>query len=181
MPIRFSASRSVGLRQQTPNRGRRALLALVAGLAAVTVLLWMNRGFIDYALTGWFWSRTEGTVIDARTTDKPSIQFSAVDGSIHVFKEDYFLLCGTRYSMCFDRNFTPGEIVPVVYGPNSSTRAFIRDWALTANVISVFIEAGIWLLLLVLLIFPNVVGRSLRMSVQIGGKQELEQTESTDF
>lgn len=157
------------------------MLALVVAILAVTGLLWMNRDFIDYALTGLSWSKADGVIINTKTTDKPSVQFSTADVGIRIFKEDYNLLCGTRHSICFDRNFAPGEVVPVVYDPNSSTRAFIHDWALTANVISVFIEAGIWFFLVVLLIFPGIVSKSSRMSIQVGGNPEPGQSRSTDL
>ena len=181
MPIRFSAGASVRLKSQAQNRSGRALLALLVGLAATTFLLWLNRQFIDYAVTGIFWSRTDGIVTDPKTTDTPHIQFSSADANIHLFKEDYILLCGSRYSFCFIRDFSPGEVVPVVYDPKSPMLAFVCDWALTANVISVFIEAGIWLLLVMILIFPGIVGRSVSVSTQLGSTAEHEQGRPRDL
>jgi hypothetical protein len=151
MPIRFSAR--VGVEPQTPQRRRGvAVLAGAILIAAAAFLLWMNRGFADYALTGWFWNQTQGVVVEARNNSDPTIEFSTPDGSTYEFKEDYIILCGGRGTFCWIRDFSLGEQVPVVYNPHSPKTAFVHDWALKSTVITVFLEAALELLLVLMMI-----------------------------
>lgn len=157
MPIRISGGTGVSVGSRTQQR--RPGLALLGGvvlLAGVAWLLWMQRGFADYALTGFFWDKVQGTVIDpthnSRPTSKPIVEFSTPHGARYAFTEDYVLPCAGRRSFCFIRTFDPGERVPVVYNPRDPTRAYIHDWALTATVLTVFLEAGAGLLLALMMV-----------------------------
>jgi hypothetical protein len=144
MGIRFSYSVCVQSRETatTPCRRGVALFGcLVLFVGTVGMLCW-NIGFARYAITGMFWQRTSGTVVDARTTSTPTILFEGRDGAGHRFTEDYILLCGGSRSFCFIRDFDPGETVPVVYDPGAPRAAFVDDWALSAGVISWFGEAA---------------------------------------
>jgi hypothetical protein len=148
-----------------PSRQGKALLAIAALLAAALFLVWMNRGFADYALRGWRWSETEGTVTDASTTSAPTIAFSTPDGAKHAFREDYIILCGSRRSFCFMRNFDPGQQVPVVYDPHAPQAAFVHDWALKSGVITWFLEAGAAILLALMML--ALVKGNIRASVRL--------------
>jgi hypothetical protein len=97
----------------------------------------------------------------------PTIEFSTPEGASHQFSEDYILLCTGRRSFCYARNFTLGQQVPVVYDPARPERAFVHDWALTATVITVFLEAGIGLLFLLALAALLSKG-AIRASVRLG-------------
>jgi len=154
MPIRFNAELKVeardGVSQRTPNRRGVALLCGTVLVACAILYLAIEIGFARYALTGFLWAETEGTVLDASRTSTPSIQFSTSDGVPHVFREDYILLCGGRSSFCLIRNFNPGQVVPVVYDPGAPQNAFVHDWALFANVISWILVAGAGLMIILL-------------------------------
>lgn len=103
-----------------------------------------------YAVSGFSWVHANGTVTNSRTTDVPAIQFTARDGSPITFKEDYYLMC--HRSFCLQRDFDPGEVVPVVYDPDTPTRAYVYDWALFVNAIEWFVVAGIFLLFVSLIV-----------------------------
>lgn len=166
MPVRITnriqvRSQSTGSTSLRP----KAILCAVILLAGVAFLLWLNRGFALYGLTGLFWQQAEGTVIQAEPNNsKPTIQFSTPDGGLYSFSEDYILLCGGRRTFCAIRDFITGQQVPVVYDPRQPSLAFVHDWALTATVITVFIEAGIgllFLLMLAVLLMNKPIGVSL--------------------
>ncbi len=109
--------------------------------------LWQEGGFASYALTGFRWIHTDGRVTNPSTTSKPSIQFTAGDGSPVLFKEDYILLCAGSRSFCSIRDFQPGQVVPIVYDPSEPGRAYVHDWALFATAMTWFLVAGAGLLL----------------------------------
>lgn len=148
MPVRFSTR--IEMRSQSQDRSFTRILAGLLLIAGALVLLWFNRGFALYAVTGLFWSQTEGRVMDTRTTSKPTVQFATADGTAESFKEDYIQLCGGRSSFCFIRSFAPGERVPVVFDPSAPQNAYIHDWALTASVLTWFIMAGALILFLLI-------------------------------
>lgn len=148
MPVRFSTR--IAVRSQSQNRSATRILAGLLLIAGALLVLWINRGFALYAVTGLFWSQTEGKVVDTRTTSKPTVQFTTADGTTESFKEDYILLCGGRSSFCFIRNFAPGERVPVVFDPRAPQNAYIHDWALTSSVLTWFLVAGAMVLFLVI-------------------------------
>ena len=152
---------SAPLRRRGPT-----LLGGAVLLAGTLVLLWINLGFARYALTGFFWAETGGTVLNACSSSSPTIQFTTPDGAAHTFSEDYILLCGRR-SLCFVRDFSPGQAVPVVYDPSAPQYAYIHDWALTSNVILWFFEAALALLFAALLAFA-LRRRPLNLSIRIG-------------
>jgi hypothetical protein len=138
-----------------PRGGRWRAFFTYAILFGVTAcLLWMNRGFADYAITGLFWSETAGTVVHAEPPSQPVIQFTTPDGASHQFTEDYASLCSGRHSLCMIRYFTPGERETVVYKPSRPDRAFVHDWALHSMAMRVFLEAGFGFLLLLMLVGP---------------------------
>jgi Protein of unknown function (DUF3592) len=142
----------VGGKAQSPGIRRGAILALAVLLAFVALLLWNNRGFANYALSGFFWNSAMGTVVAAKPDSTPTVQFATADGATHSFREDYLVLCGGPYKFCIIRDFSIGEQVPVVYAPKAPATAFIHDWALQSYVIAVFLEAGAGLFLLLMLI-----------------------------
>lgn len=135
------------------HRGK-AIIGCVALMAMLILLMGLRIGFARYAFTFFVWQSAEGTVTNSRTTYDPTIQFAAVDGSLHAFSEDYLLLCGRR-SLCFSRRFAPGEVVPVVYDPGAPERAYVHDFALRSTIFEWFAEA--FFLLLITLLFRNLV------------------------
>ena len=172
MPSRFNFS--VKIQQQasqaTPKRRSTAVAGCVLLIAGLICLLWLRFDFARYAVTGFLWHQTEGTVINPRITSAPTIQFASREGATHTFTEDYYLLCGRRSSICFIRDFSPGQIVPVVYNPCAPQIAFVDDWALTANVITWFTEAGavIVLAMIATVLLSNTPPR---MSFQLGNSE----------
>jgi hypothetical protein len=124
------------------NRRSGAILDCALLLAGAIFLVWVNIGFGLYALTGLLWVRTQETVMDSHKTSTPTIQFATRDGAVHLFNENYIILCEGRLSFCFIRDFAPGQVVPVVYDPAAPERAFVHDWALYSGVITWFLEAG---------------------------------------
>jgi hypothetical protein len=173
MPIRISGSTRIGIEERREQRPRGvALLAGTILLAGTVWLLWMNRGFAEYALTGIFWEKAQGTVVDVthsyRPTSRPIVEFSTPDGARHAFTEDYLQLCGHRRTFCFVRSFDPSEQVPVVYNPREPAQAYIHDWALFATVLSVFLEAGA-AVLLALVMVVLVRRRPIEATVRFGG------------
>ena len=82
----------------------------------------------------------------------PTIEFQTPDGATRRFSEDYILLCGSRRDLCFIRHFAQGQVVPVTYDRVFPERAYVRDWALIANVITFFIEIGLTLMFVLMLI-----------------------------
>lgn len=180
MSIRISGSTRVGIEGniEAGREQRRPGVAFLGGailLAGVVWLLWMNRGFAEYALTGFFWDKAQGTVVDVthsyRPTSRPIVEFSTPDGAMHAFTEDYVRLCGHRRSFCFIRSFDPGEQVPVVYNPREPAHAYIRDWALFVTVLTVFLEAGA-ALILALMMAVLVRRRPRHATAQFGGVDE---------
>lgn len=149
----------------SPHRGK-AIFGCAALMAMLLLLMCLRLGFARYAFTWFLWQRADGTVMNSRSTTNPTLQFAAVDGSLHAFNEDYFLLCGRR-SLCYRRSFAPGEVVPVVYDPASPGRAFVHDFALYSTIFEWFVEA-FFLLLIALLFFNLARGGSGNLSIQIG-------------
>jgi Protein of unknown function (DUF3592) len=161
MSIRINGSTRIALAPRTKQRPRRvAFLGGTILLIGLIWLLWMQRGFAEYALTGIFWEKAQGTVINlthastskSGTTSRPIIEFATPDGRRYAFTEDYVRLCGHRRSFCFIRSFDPGEQVPVVYNPREPMQAYIHDWALSATVLTVFLEGGAALLLVLMMV-----------------------------
>lgn len=154
MPVRIQ----INVRSEGPAGGSlspRRVFALLGGMVLVVglcILLGVNIRFAEYALTGFSWDEADGRVVSSHTTSTPRIQFVSRDGASHVFDENYIQMCAGRRSFCFIRNFTPGQSVPVVYDPTVPERAFVHDWALSANVINWFAEAGAGL------IFATMIG-----------------------
>jgi len=147
----------------TAHRGK-AIFCCAALMALCILLLCVRLGFARYAFTFFLWQSAEGTVMNSRSTTDPSIQFAAVDGSLHAFSEDYFLLCGHR-SLCYRRSFSPGEVVPIVYDPGTPERAYVHDWALYVTIFEWFVEA--FFLLLFALLFWNLIrGGSVSRSIE---------------
>jgi len=138
-------------------------------LAACGLLLWVNRGFGVYALTGFLWPSTNGVVVSPRRTSSPMIQFQTRDGGTEQFTEDYILLCGSSRDFCWIRNFDPGQVVPVVYDPARATRAYVRDFALYSNVVLFFLELGCGLFI-GLILCVALFKRPITYSVQVGGQ-----------
>jgi hypothetical protein len=136
----------------------------------------INRGFADYALTGWFWNQTGGTVMDAASTSTPTIEFTTPDGATHEFREDYIILCQGKRSFCFIRDFDPGQQVPVVYNPGSPKMAYVHDWALSSTVITVFLETAAELFF-VLMMVVMVRRRPIRAAVRFGGDEDEPRTD----
>lgn len=135
MTIRTGARITTRMR---PASGK-AIFGAVGLMAMFLVLLLLHLDFARYAFTAFAWEDAEGTVTSLRRTDDPAIRFVARDGTLHMFSEDYWLLC--HRSLCFTRNFTPGEIVPVVYDPGTPQRAFVHDFALYSTIFEWFVEA----------------------------------------
>jgi hypothetical protein len=159
MPSQFKINIRVKSRLTTRSTTKRRGPVLLAGtllLAGGAFLLWQNIGFGIYALTGFFWIRTDGTITNPRTTSTPSIRFTAHDGAPILFKEDYILLCGGHRSLCLVRDFNPGQVVSVVYDPVQPNRAYVYDWALFAGVITWFLVAGAGLLLALMMSLPFI-------------------------
>ena len=148
-------------------RSKLAIFGCAALLVGMLCMLWFNVGFWRYALTGYFWAETAGTVVSPGRTSTPIIQYKTKNGAIRSFSEDYVLLCGGRSSFCFIRDFDHGDTVPVVYDPSAPARVFVDDWALRANVISWFVEAGV-ALFLSLVLFLVVTRKSINVSYKIG-------------
>jgi hypothetical protein len=140
--IRYNLS----IRSHRPASRRATLFGGAIGLVGVLVLLWINIGFARYAITGFFWTRTTGTVLAGPNSFAPAIQFATIDGAVHTFSEDYMSLCGNFHAFCVLRSFTPGQVVPIVYDPAEPSRAFIHDWALISSVITWFLELAVCLL-----------------------------------
>lgn len=165
MPTQFSAN--VAVSSRAPQRRWTALLGGVVLLAAAVFLVTLNIGFARYAVTGFSWRRTNGTVVASKRTSTPTIQFSSSDGVLHRFDEDYVLVCGGRSSFCSVRTFSPNDVVPVVYDPRAPERAFVDDWALIAGVINWFLAVGIGLFFLLILVLI-LVSRPIRFSMRFG-------------
>lgn len=172
MPSRFNFSLRVQQQasQGAPRRRSTAVAGCALLIAGLIFLLWLRFDFARYAVTGFLWHQTEGTVINPRITSEPTIQFAGRDGATQTFTEDYYLLCGGRSSICFIRDFSQGQIVPVVYDPSAPQRAFVDDWALSASVITWFTEAGA---AIVLAMISTVLLRNkpLQMSFQFGNSE----------
>jgi hypothetical protein len=127
--------------------------------------------FAWYALSGYHWTRTLGTVVSHQRTSDPAIEFTAGDGLAHSFTEDYMQLCGGRSSFCFIRTFEPGQVITVVYDPWNPARAFVHDYALFTNVITWFVEVGVALLVLWVLA-PALSRKARTLSIRLGRGQE---------
>lgn len=147
-------------------RSKLVLFGCGALVVAMLIMLWFNAGFWRYALTGLFWTETRGVVVSPSRTSTPIIQYKTRDGTIRSFSEDYVLLCGGRSSFCFVRNFDRGDTIPVVYDPSAPERVFVDDWALRANVINWFLEAG-FTLILSLILFVVVRRKSINVSYRV--------------
>ncbi len=165
LPSDFNAD--IAVESRASNRRGAALLGGWLLIAGVIFLLAVNVGFARYALTGFLWIRTDGTVLSRNGTSTPTIQFATRDSINHQFKEDHILLCGGRRSICFIRRFSHGQVVPVVYDPGAPKRAFVYDWALFASVITWFTEAGAGLLL-TLMMALLLAKKPLDVSIQLG-------------
>ena len=158
-PARVTGRETVKVTLNVRSRTTRTLafrgspLLLIAAIffgVGIPFFLWQQIGFAMYAATGFSWMHTNGTVTSSRTSDVPTIQFKTRDGSPVAFKEDYFLMC--HRSPCFVRHFDPGQLVPVVYDPDTPMRAYVYDWALFVNTIEWFVVAGIFLFFVLLLV-----------------------------
>jgi hypothetical protein len=170
--MRMAISTRARVTTRASARSGTAILGIALLIAGLVFLLWLRLGFARYAFTAFLWQRTDGTVISTRRTTDPSIRFAAGDGSLHTFSQDYFLLCGRR-SLCYRRNFTPGEVVPVVYDPAEPNRAFVRDFALYSTIFEWFVEL-FFLLLLAALLLQLIRGGSGNLSIQIGSRADFE-------
>jgi len=162
-----TADAQAGIESRAPRRRNAAMLGGILFVAGAILFLWLNIGFARFALAGFLWERTNGIVQDASRTSIPAIQFATSDGVSHSFKEDYILLCGGRSSMCWIRDFDPGQVVPVVYDPGYPQRAFVHDWALFAGVITWLLVAcaGLFFALMTAVAFMK---KPLKFSVQLG-------------
>lgn len=169
MPITFSTRISVETRQGTRPRGG-ALLAVFVLLAMAVILLWLDRGFAEYTMTGILWDQAQGTVVDATNNSVPTVEFSTPDGATHQFKEDYILLCQGSRRFCFVRSFQLGEQVPVVYNPQRPARAYIHDEALYGSVLGFFVDAILALLLVPMMIIA-VRRKPMQATIQFGGDE----------
>jgi hypothetical protein len=151
--------------------------ALLAGLVLLTmdvVLLLLGLGFAEYGLGGFlWWSQANGTVVNASNSSVPTVEFVADDGTLSQFHEDYIALCQTRRSFCWVRSFAVGQRVPVVYDRHDPSRAYIHDWALTANALTWVFEACAGLLLVWMLTF-RLSGKARSFAVQIGHSASAE-------
>lgn len=168
---RFRVATQDGVKPQPSNQRGLALFGGALLLCGVLFLLYVNFGFARYALTGFLWMRTDGTVLSPSRTSTPTIQFTSGDGAAHVFTEDYVILCGGRRTFCFIRDFNPGQLVPVVYDPGAPQRAFVHDWALFSSTITWFLEAGA-ALLLALMLAVALAKKPLAISVQLGSRRD---------
>lgn len=164
MPIIFRSSFRVETRQASRPRGVR-VLAGTALLAMAAALLWIDSGFADYMVTGLFWNQTQGTVVEARNSSVPTVEFSTADGVTRDFKEDYILLCGGSRRFCWIRDFTLGQQVPVVYKPKNPSRAYIHDEALYGSVLGFLADADVSSLLL-LMVLAALRHKPIQTSVQ---------------
>ena len=172
--MRISLSASVRPISQTRVSNNTAVLAGVVLLLADAVLLCVGFGFAQYALGGLlFWPQANGMVVNARNSSRPTVQYVDADGTPRQFHEDYILLCGSRRSFCWVRRFTVGESVPVVYDPRAPDRAYIHDWALTANALTWFFEAFLGVLLLGM-VTVRATGKARSFSIRIGQSAEAE-------
>jgi len=143
------STRSRTTRVIAARQGPLFFIAAIFLGVGIPFFLWSQIGFALYAVSGFSWIHTDGTVTSSRTTAKPTIQFTTRDGSPIAFTEDYTLICGRR-SFCFRRSFDPGQVVPVVYSPGTPARAYVYDWALFSNVIMWFAMASVFLFFLLL-------------------------------
>lgn len=169
MPSLFEASGGA----DRPPKGKR-WRPFFGGLVVVGIMalwLWADWEFAGYAVTGFFWVQTKGTVVqvDASAASAPTIQFSTPDGATHSFREDYTSICTGRRSFCTIRNFAPGEVVPVVYNPRAPNTAFVHDWALFVTVAKVYFAACVGFMML-LIMAAKLMERPSRSSIgQDGG------------
>ncbi len=168
MPSLFDASAG---KDRPPKRKR--WWTFFGGLLLLGLLAlgwWADGEFAGYALTGFSWVQTKGTVVqlDAIVASAPTIQFSTPDGATHSFREDYSSICGGYHSFCSIRDFVPSEVVPVVYNPRAPQTAFVDDWALYVTVAKMYLYAGMGLLL-VLLMAANLMRGPIRGSIRPGG------------
>jgi hypothetical protein len=170
--MRIGISTSGRITTRTGGRRSTAILGAAALMAMLVFLMGMRIGFARYAFTAFLWERADGAVISSSRTTNPTIQFVAIDGSLHAFNEDYFLLCGRR-SLCFRRTFTPGEVVPLVYDPAEPSRAFVRDFALYSTIFEWFVEA-LFLLLITFVMSQLISGGSGNLSIQLGSRPNIE-------
>lgn len=177
MRISMRGGARLGAEQQAPQR-RRGVTIFAGAILIIggAILLWINRGFADYALTGSFWNQTDGTVMDAARTSTPTIEFTTPDGATHEFREDYIILCQGKRSFCFIRDFDPGQQVPVVYNPGSPEMAYVHDWALISIVIAVFLETAAELFFMLMMVVM-VRRRPIRATVRFGGDEDEPQTD----
>jgi hypothetical protein len=154
---------------------KTGLLAGVLLLAMDLVLLYVGFGFAEYGLSGFlWWSSANGTVISASNSSVPTVEFVDAYGTPWQFHEDYIVLCQSRRSFCWVRNFSPGQTVPIVYDPHDPNRAYIHDWALTANALTWVFEACLAVLLLWMLTF-RFTGKPRSFSLEIGQSAETDQ------
>jgi len=160
--VRSRTTRTIALR-----RGPLLIIAAIFFGVGIPLFLWHNIGFAMYAVSGFSWAHTNGTVTSSRTTDVPTIQFTARDGSPIAFTEDYILMCGSR-SFCFRRYFDPGQVVPVVYDPSTPAKAYVYDWALFSNTITWFVMAGLFLLFVLFFLGIRLPKRPINLSLRIG-------------
>jgi hypothetical protein len=130
--------------------------------------LWSSFDFARYAVTGFFWEQTTGTVTSPEATFVPTIRFKSIDGLSHSFCEDYTILCGI-HDACWPRRLHHGEVVPVVYDPARPQRAFVHDWALFLNILEWLFMAGLTLLC-GLIVAMRSSGLILR--IDLGGRTE---------
>lgn len=161
----------VGVRSRTTRtiafkRSPLFFIAVIFFGVGIPLFLWLQFGFAVYAVSGFSWIHTNGTVTSFRHTDTPTIQFTTRDGSLIAFREDYFLMC--HRSPCFVRRFDPGQVVPVVYDPGTPARAYVDDWALLVNTIEWFVMAGIFLLFVLLLVGIRLPISANNFSIRIG-------------
>jgi hypothetical protein len=170
--MRIGISSSGLITARTGPRRGTAILGAVALLAMLVFLMWMRIGFARYAFTAFLWDRSQGAVLNTRSTSDPTIGFAARDGSFHSFSEDYSRLCGRR-SLCFPRTFTPAEAVPVVYDPAEPSRAYVRDFALYSTIFEWLVEA-FFFLLIALVLSRLLSGQSGDLSIPIGPRSGVE-------
>ena len=167
MSLRSPTTRTLALRQSP-----LLLIAAILFGVGIPLFLWHQIGFAMYAATGFSWIHSNGIVSSSRATDVPTIRFTTRDGSPVAFSEDYFMMC--HRSPCFVRHFVPGQVVPVVYDPDTPTRAYVYDWALFTNTIEWFVMAGIFLLFVLLLVGVRLPTSATSFSARIGRSPESE-------